>query len=235
MDPLPPLSSVLFDAGDAPYLQWLVDHPKGHVVNARRLPEQGDMVVHRANCAHIRTLRNARGPEGFTTGNWVKYCNTDLGALLRDALASRRTPHAIIRRCKACEATSVDIHRELSAGEHRWSMDQPFETIAVNARERDPLFRSLCFARHGWSCAVCGIDTAQRYGALAEGFMEAHEVHRPSETGSVQEFDPVRDLVPVCPTCHSLLHRGRHLPLTVEELRKAMQHTLHQQLKLRIG
>jgi hypothetical protein len=235
MEPLQPLSSVLFDAGDPPYLQWLVEHPKGYVMNARRLLEHGDMVVHRASCAHIRTLRNARGPEGFTTGNWVKYCNTDLGVLLREALASRRAPQAIVRRCKACEATSADIHREQYAGEQLWSATQPIETITVNTRERDPLFRSLCFARHGWACAVCGIDPAQRYGSLADGYMEVHELHRPLETNSLQEFDPVRDLVPVCPTCHALLHRGRHLPLTVDELRKAMQHTLHQHLKLRNG
>lgn len=232
---LGPALSLRFDDGDAPYLQWLAEHPKGYVVNARRNMDQGDMVVHRANCPHIRTLRNTRGPEGFTTGNWVKYCSDDLSALLREALASRRTHLSIVRRCKACEATAVDIHDERSAGEHNWSPTQTLEVISVNARERDPLNRSLCFARHGWSCAVCGLNTAQRYGAIAEGFIEAHELFRPLDDGQVQEFDPARDLVPVCPTCHALIHRGRTTPLSIEELRRAMQHTLHQQLKLRLG
>lgn len=232
---LEPVPILRFDAGDVPYLQWLAEHPKGYVVNARRNSEQGDMVVHRANCAHIRTLRNARGSEGFTTGNWVKYCSDDLGPLLREALTSRRTQQAIIRRCKACEATAVDIHHERNAGEHSWAPTQPIESILVNARERDPLNRSLCFARHGSSCAVCGVDPAQRYGTFAEGFIEAHELYRPLDADHPQEFDPARDLVPVCPTCHALLHRGRNIPLSIEELRKAMQHTLHQQLKLRIG
>jgi hypothetical protein len=221
-----------FDAGDVPYLHWLVDHPYGFVVNARRNAEQGDMVVHAAACPHIRSLRNTRGAEGFTTGSWIKFCGTDLSSLLRTALASRKTPNAIIRRCKGCEATALDIHLERYPGEHLWSEAQHSEHIVVNARERDPLNRALCFIRHGMACAVCNIDLVQRYGALAEGFIEAHEVHRQVERGMSIEFDPARDLVPVCPTCHAMLHRGRALPLAVEDLRKAMRHALHQQLGL---
>jgi hypothetical protein len=224
---------MCFDAGDAPYLHWLVDHPQGFVVNARRNVEQGDMVAHTAGCPHIRSLRNTRGAEGFTTGSWVKFCGTDLAALLRYALASRRSTHAIIRRCKGCEATVMDIHLERDPGEHLWSEAQPSEAILVNARERDPLNRSLCFTRHGTACAVCNVDLALRYGALAEGFLEAHEVHRQVERGVSIEFDPARDLVPVCPTCHALLHRGRTLPLSVEDLRRSMRHALHQQMGLR--
>ncbi len=224
---------IQFDAGDAPYLHWLAEHPQGFVVNTRRNPEQGDMVVHAAGCAHIRSLRNTRGAEGFTTGSWVKFCGTDLATLLRTALTSRRSTHAVIHRCKGCEATAMDIHLERDPGEHLWSEAQPSERIVVNARERDPLNRSLCFNRHGMTCAVCNIDLVQRYGALAQGFIEAHEVHRQVERGGPIEFDAARDLVPVCPTCHALLHRGRALPLSIDDLRRAMRHALCQQMGLR--
>jgi 5-methylcytosine-specific restriction protein A len=37
------------------------------------------------------------------------------------------------------------------------------------------------------------------------------------------EFDPQRDLVPVCPNCHSMLHRGRLTPLSIDDLRSVLR------------
>ena len=39
-----------------------------------------------------------------------------------------------------------------------------------------------------------------------------------AEIGQEYEIDPVRDLRPVCPNCHSMLHRKEKV-LTIEELK----------------
>jgi 5-methylcytosine-specific restriction protein A len=44
-----------------------------------------------------------------------------------------------------------------------------------------------------------------------------------STIGKEYLLDPVKDLVPVCPNCHAMLHRGINgRVLTVEELRNVV-------------
>ncbi|MDP0715234.1 hypothetical protein B6J12_12865, partial [Klebsiella pneumoniae] len=38
------------------------------------------------------------------------------------------------------------------------------------------------------------------------------------------QIDPVNELVPLCPNCHAMIHRGNEAkPLSVEELRAMMR------------
>ncbi|MBX2983348.1 MAG: hypothetical protein KF843_11795 [Flavobacteriales bacterium] len=36
--------------------------------------------------------------------------------------------------------------------------------------------------------------------------------------GQTYEIDPIKDLRPVCPNCHSIIHRQK-TPLTIDEVR----------------
>jgi 5-methylcytosine-specific restriction protein A len=94
-------------------------------------------------------------------------------------------------------------------------------TIAVNAYERNPHARTACIDRFGAVCSVCGFDFGATYGARGRGFIEVHHLVPLSEIGATYVVDPIRDLRPVCPNCHAMLHRGDGL-LTVEELRELM-------------
>jgi len=58
---------------------------------------------------------------------------------------------------------------------------------------------------------------------LGAGFIEVHHQYRSTAPWTTEDGDPVRDLVPVCPNCHAMLHRGREVPLTVNELRTVMR------------
>jgi 5-methylcytosine-specific restriction protein A len=42
-----------------------------------------------------------------------------------------------------------------------------------------------------------------------------------SDVGEEYVVDPIRDLTPVCPNCHAMLHRQTP-PLTIEELKQAI-------------
>jgi 5-methylcytosine-specific restriction protein A len=91
------------------------------------------------------------------------------------------------------------------------------KTITVNAYERSPEAREKCIAHWGVMCAVCKFDFRYFYGELGRGYIHVHHLRPLSEVGGEYEVDPVNDLRPVCPNCHSMLHRERPA-LSIEEL-----------------
>lgn len=87
--------------------------------------------------------------------------------------------------------------------------------------ERNRINRKLCIENCGWRCMVCGFDFKEKYGPLGEGFIEVHHIVPVSELGENYVIDPVKDLIPVCPNCHAMLHR-RNPPLKPEELKEIL-------------
>ncbi len=81
-------------------------------------------------------------------------------------------------------------------------------TIRVNAYERDARARKACIQHHGLSCAACGLSFERRYGARGKGFIHVHHTRPLAGLGKAYRVDPVKDMVPVCPNCHAMLHRG---------------------------
>lgn len=87
------------------------------------------------------------------------------------------------------------------------------ETTQVR-RERNPVARALCIEHYrnknngNLLCTVCDFSFAVFYGPLGEGFMHVHHLDPISEASSSRIVSPEFDLVPVCPNCHSMIHRG---------------------------
>lgn len=94
--------------------------------------------------------------------------------------------------------------------------------VEVNLYERDPAARQACLRHYGLACAVCGLLFEERYGDLGADYIHVHHLVPVSEIGDSYEVDPVRDLRPICPNCHAMVHR-RDPPLTVEELRMQLK------------
>lgn len=90
--------------------------------------------------------------------------------------------------------------------------------VEVNRYERNRLNRIACVEKNGCVCLVCGFDFAKTYGLIGEGFIHVHHIVPVSQIGSNYIIDPVKDLVPVCPNCHAMLHR-KDPPYTVDELK----------------
>lgn len=78
--------------------------------------------------------------------------------------------------------------------------------VSVNAYERNPEARARCLAHYGSKCVVCGLDFGETYGPLAEGYIHVHHLRPLHEISAQYEVDPVADLRPVCPNCHSVIH-----------------------------
>jgi 5-methylcytosine-specific restriction protein A len=89
--------------------------------------------------------------------------------------------------------------------------------ITVNAYERDPTAKPRCINRWGTKCVVCGFDFGQVYGPLGEGFIHVHHLTPVHTVGEEYELNPEEDLRPVCPNCHSMLHRKKET-LSIQEL-----------------
>ena len=68
-------------------------------------------------------------------------------------------------------------------------------------------------------CSVCGFDFQKQYGAIGKNFIHVHHIVPVSQMGDGYVVDPIKDLIPVCPNCHAMIHRTDP-PLTIEELRK---------------
>lgn len=82
------------------------------------------------------------------------------------------------------------------------------KSATINAYERNATARQACINHHGFGCAVCGIIFEEFYGEIGRGFIHVHHLIPISQVGGDEYLtDPIRDLRPVCPNCHAMLHR----------------------------
>lgn len=91
-------------------------------------------------------------------------------------------------------------------------------TIVVNSYERNNKARQQCIKHYGTSCMVCGFDFQKTYGKIGKDFIHVHHLTKVADIGNKYEVNPIKDLRPVCPNCHSMLHK-QEPPLTIEELK----------------
>lgn len=98
------------------------------------------------------------------------------------------------------------IPEELPEG--REYLEGASRQILVNAFERSAAARQKCIEVHGTACGICGFDFGAVYGPLADGLIHVHHLRPLSELGSGYVVDPVKDLRPVCPNCHAVIHLG---------------------------
>ncbi|QDU80506.1 HNH endonuclease [Polystyrenella longa] len=91
-------------------------------------------------------------------------------------------------------------------------------TISVNSYERSVAARKACIEHHGLSCSVCDFDFEATYGELGKGFIHVHHLTDLATIREEYEINPIKDLRPVCPNCHAMLHRPEKT-MSIESLR----------------
>ena len=91
--------------------------------------------------------------------------------------------------------------------------------ISVNRYERDKNARKKCIEHYGYKCDICGIILSDLYGNIAEDFIHIHHIIELSQIREEYTVDPINDLRPLCPNCHSIIHR-KTPALSLEELKK---------------
>lgn len=94
------------------------------------------------------------------------------------------------------------------------------KSVIVNKYERSSIARSKCIEHHGTSCKVCSLDFSKMYGELGKDFIHVHHIIPIHKIGKEYKINYIKDLIPVCPNCHAMLHRkldGKEVD--VEELK----------------
>ncbi|KVR13842.1 hypothetical protein WK11_29595 [Burkholderia ubonensis] len=94
--------------------------------------------------------------------------------------------------------------------------------VLVNAYERNAAARQACINHYGHVCIACNLDFEVRYGPIGHSFIHVHHEVPIADIGADYKVDPIRDLKPVCPNCHAMLHR-QDPPLSIEKLRAILR------------
>lgn len=91
--------------------------------------------------------------------------------------------------------------------------------VTVNRYERNLAARVRCIEKWGIRCVVCGFGFEQTYGSRGAGYIHVHHLRPLGEVGTSYQLSPVKDLRPVCPNCHAMLHRT--IPaISISELKR---------------
>lgn len=79
--------------------------------------------------------------------------------------------------------------------------------VHVNVYERDPAARKLCIDHYGPHCVLCGFHFELTYGTIGKSYIHVHHLVQLSTIKKQHAVDPIKDLRPVCPNCHAMLHQ----------------------------
>jgi len=93
--------------------------------------------------------------------------------------------------------------------------------ITVNRYERSQKARAICLDHYGTNCSVCNFNFSRLYGEIGKDFIHVHHIIQISNMRGQYKLNPIRDLRPVCPNCHAMIHRGNP-PLSIDELKILM-------------
>ena len=107
------------------------------------------------------------------------------------------------------------------------------ESKVSKQRERSKILRDAAIkyytVKGRIECCVCGFAYTDKYGELGEGFIEIHHekpICQYGEDGTeIFIKDAVKNVKPLCANCHRMIHRNASKPLTIEELKKVIEHS----------
>lgn len=91
-------------------------------------------------------------------------------------------------------------------------------TISVNNYERNREARNKCIDIHGYDCSVCGFNFEKNYGNIGKEYIHVHHIIPIHTVKREYEIDPEKDLIPVCPNCHAMIHKTNP-PLSINKLK----------------
>ena len=112
-----------------------------------------------------------------------------------------------------------DIDQDLEAIATDWREEGSLTRVETNRYERSRINRAICLDYYGFTCRGCGLLMNNMYGPLGDGVINVHHLVPISEMGSSKVIDPINDLIPLCPNCHTIVHKESP-PITPEGLRK---------------
>jgi 5-methylcytosine-specific restriction protein A len=169
------------------------------------------------NAVHMK-LANFKGPDPSYAGSGLRAGGAGVSQVWQ---RFANDPDALAVAVAQITAFADRDRRMVSEEDEAKAVDGRVLFRAHRVRERDQALvkkKKAAVLRRGdrLLCEVCGLDFAEAYGPLGEGFIECHHT-MPLALGVVRKTK-IEDLAFVCPNCHRMLHRAKE-PLSVEMLR----------------
>ena len=93
--------------------------------------------------------------------------------------------------------------------------------LRVSAYERNGNARKRCIDHYKPICQVCQFDFKKTYGEIGSGFIHVHHLVKVADREGRYEVDPIKDLRPVCPNCHAMIHKNKK-HFSIDKLREIM-------------
>lgn len=167
--------------------------------------------------------------DAMDAGSWTIDNPSFALSAERKVRGDRQSDEEIIETCESVVVPIMAALAELIGYEDKPIIDSEADsglegavTVAtVRRRERNPRNRLLCFRIHGYACAACGTDPRTTYGENGS-VLEVHHLQPLSLVDEPRAYDPETDLVPLCPTCHRVVHSRRPVPWTPVEVSEMM-------------
>ena len=108
--------------------------------------------------------------------------------------------------------SDAELHRT-ETREERPLLEGADRQISTSVKERNLVARNQCIEHfrdsNGLiSCQICQFNFYKVYGPLGKDFIHVHHLEPMSDRVGEYEITPCRDLIPVCPNCHAMIHRG---------------------------
>jgi 5-methylcytosine-specific restriction protein A len=172
----------------------------------------------RRNCEGVDHIQPAKGEPIFTYVSRGVY-----GLVEWRTQGSKNNRQSEGNNGKSSSRKSFDFKLPEEISEE----DAPFfegatKQIVINKYERDPKARMKCIEHFGYSCRVCGMSFEEEYGDLGNNFIHVHHIKPLSEIGEGYKVYPEKDMCPVCPNCHAMLHKESP-PLSIDDLKEIMK------------
>ena len=94
--------------------------------------------------------------------------------------------------------------------------------VYVNRYERNMIARNRCINHYKSKCYICNFDFEKVYGEIGKDIIHVHHLKPLSDIRENYKVNPIKDLRPVCPNCHLILHK-KNPPFTIDEVKKMIK------------
>ena len=104
--------------------------------------------------------------------------------------------------------------------------------ISVNAYERNSTARNKAIEAYGntYNCDVCGFNFERVYGSIGRNFIHVHHKIPLHKIRKNYKVNPEKDLVPICPNCHAMLHRNKNFCVSYDEFKSSLKKKIRKDL-----
>lgn len=137
-------------------------------------------------------------------------------------------PELTIAFESVCTNRNADVFYpgEIGIQDANYFMEGSIQPLFINRYERNREARNACISHYGSKCIICGFDFEKMYGAIGNDKVHVHHLIPLSEIQKEYKVDPKKDLRPVCPNCHLIIH-SKKVPFTIDEVKTMISRRTH--------